>query len=276
MTLIPRQIESASFEELLDTLGVRQGGVYFVHSNWDRMEFFGLSYQQVIETLQSRIGEEGLLCFPTYPWIYKYHPVLLEIPYEPEAPFSTLATPSRMGLLTEIFRRFPGVYRGAHPWVPVAVWGKSAEALVDGVHTCSELYGSGSCFGRLLERDVQVLGLGVSVGTSSFSHYPDWLMREEVSFSSFETLAVKSVELSSGTIEEGLRFEIVPEHVQKIFSPKTLFEQDRQLQDALTFVSLEGNFFFAHSAAAFTEAALREYGQLNVEVDYPCWFMEKF
>ena len=240
------------------------------------MEFFGLSYQQVIETLQGRIGKDGLLCFPTYPWIYKYHPVPLEIPYEPETPFSTSGTPSRMGLLTEIFRRFPDVHRGANPWVPVAAWGQDAEKLVEGVHFCSELYGAGSCFGRLIERDVQVLGLGVSVGTSSFSHYPDWLMREKVSFSSFETLPVASVELTDGTVQEGLRFEIVPEHVQKVFSPKTLFERDRELQEALTFVSLEGNFFFSHSAAAFTDAALREYKQLNEAVDYPCWFTEKF
>lgn len=255
------QAYAISFDALLDRLAIEPGGVYFVHSNWDRLQRFGAPATEIIRALQARITPDGLLCFPTYPWIYKSYPRTIELKFRAENTFVPAKTPSRSGLLSEIFRRSPDVHRSAHPWVPVAAWGNRGQSVVAGAESVQDLYDPESAFGRLLAADVAVVGLGVSVGTSSFGHYPDWLFRHRVGYRIFEVVTVA-----------GRPFEIIPEAIQRITFPAPMFENDPELKAALRFVNLYENYFFSHKARAFTEAACKELELALARDGFPCWF----
>ena len=81
--------------------------------------------------------------------------------------FDVRSTPSRMGAVTEHFRRLPGVRRSLHPTHSVCARGPGAEELVRGHADASTPFGEGTPFEALIDRGAyQVwLGLGIEIFT---------------------------------------------------------------------------------------------------------------
>jgi aminoglycoside 3-N-acetyltransferase len=70
--------------------------------------------------------------------------------------FDVRRTPSRMGLLSELFRRSPGVVRSVHPTHPVACWGEDAASVAAGHPGSATPCGSGSPFESLWARGARL------------------------------------------------------------------------------------------------------------------------
>ena len=87
-------------------------------------------------------------------------------------------TPSRMGLVSEVFRRSPGVVRSIHPTHPVAAWGDRAETLIAGHLQASTPCGAGSPYHRLLEFDGRIVMLGADVTSLTFFHTAEALLAD--------------------------------------------------------------------------------------------------
>lgn len=167
---------------LLHRLGVAQGDVVMVHSSFDRFEGFQGSLRDVMQVLQEAVGDEGGLLMPTLPFSgnaleYARTNTILDV----------RRTPSRMGFMTEIFRRLPGVSRSLHPTHPVAGWGAKAPRLLDGHSSARTPCGAGSPFEKLVEADGKVVLIGVSVRTMTFFHYLEEELEERMPFSPFTT-----------------------------------------------------------------------------------------
>ena len=90
-----------------------------------------------------------------------------------------------MGLLTELFRRTPGVIRSVHPTHSVAVWGADAAALVAGHVHAKTPCGVGSPYARLIDRDGKILFLGCDVKVMTFFHTVEELLEPRMPFSPF-------------------------------------------------------------------------------------------
>ncbi len=99
--------------------------------------------------------------------------------------FDVRRTPSRMGLLTELFRRSAGVLRSVHPTHPVAAWGRDAAALVEGHHAARTPCGEGSPYARLLERRGKILLMGTGIGVLTFFHTIEELLEQKLPVSPF-------------------------------------------------------------------------------------------
>ena len=117
----------AELAQVLHRVGLREGDSTLVHSSFDAFEGFDGKPSDVIEVLKEAIGPRGLLMMPTIPfsgtaidWA-RSHPLV-----------DLRRTPSRMGLISEIFRRSPDVIRSVHPTHPVAAWGAQAAECVAG------------------------------------------------------------------------------------------------------------------------------------------------
>ncbi len=164
----------------LDQLGIRPGDTLMVHSSFDRFAGFSGKPSDVVRVLQEAVGTQGTLLMPTLPFTGT------AVDYVSRSSiFDVRRTPSQMGLLTELFRRSPGVIRSVHPTHPVAAWGaRVTEMLVDHHLACTPC-GLGSPFARLLEADGRILLLGTDIRSATFFHYIEEVLEPVMPVSPF-------------------------------------------------------------------------------------------
>jgi len=156
----------ADLQRALRQLGVGPGDVLMVHSAFDSFLGFQGGPVDVIRTLQEVIGAGGTLTMPTLPFRGTAVEYALGDPV-----FDVRQTPSRMGLITEMFRRSPGVVRSIHPTHSVAAWGASAHAIIAGHERAETPCGRLTPYGRLLDHDGKILLMGVSPSTMTFCYF---------------------------------------------------------------------------------------------------------
>jgi aminoglycoside 3-N-acetyltransferase len=175
------------FERLLQRLDVQPGDVVMVHCSFARFEGFRGSLGDAVHALQNAVGSTGGLLMPTLPFSG------LAVDY---ARLNTVLdvkrTPSHMGILSEIFRRMPGVSRSLHPTHPVAGWGAKVPRALGTHRSARTPCGAGSPFEKLVEADGKVLLLGVDVRSMTFFHYLEEELESRMPFSPFtkETFAL--------------------------------------------------------------------------------------
>ena len=155
-TVDRRTLSKSHFINLLQELGFNPGATVMVHSSFShiRRRVPQMSPSMLIALLQDQIGPEGTLLMPTFP----FHGSQGE--YADKFPrFDVQKTPSKVGILTEVFRQTQGVVRSKHPTHSVAAWGRHANEIVS-THHLGPTFGVTSPFYRLREFDGIVVGLG--------------------------------------------------------------------------------------------------------------------
>lgn len=165
---------------VLRSVGVRSGDVIMVHSAIDRFAAFKGTPTDIIETLKAAVGEDGAVLMPTIPF------TRTAVEYAKTAPvFDVMRTPSRVGLLTELFRRSDGVVRSVHPTHPVAAWGRDSLRLVEGHEFAGSPCGAGSPYEKLLDLDGKIVFLGVPIDVLTFFHTIEARLEPTMPFSPF-------------------------------------------------------------------------------------------
>ena len=113
--------------------------------------------------LDALIGHlsRGLLALPTLSWntVDASHPR-----------FSVARTPSCVGMLTELFRQRPGVFRSWHPTHSLAACGADAQAFVSGHERFDTPCARQSPWGRLVDRNGLALFIGCGIGCNTLIH----------------------------------------------------------------------------------------------------------
>jgi aminoglycoside 3-N-acetyltransferase len=171
---------ASDLENSLRTLGIGTADIVLVHSSYDAFEGFTGRPTDVITVLKSVVGLTGGIMMPTLPFTGT------AVGYARASPvFDVRRTPSRMGLLTELFRRSPDVLRSVHPTHPVAVWGRDAAALIEGHHSATTPCGRDTPFARLLERQGKILLMGTDIGVLTFYHTIEDLLEHELPLEPF-------------------------------------------------------------------------------------------
>jgi aminoglycoside 3-N-acetyltransferase len=164
----------------LHKLGVQPGGVLLVHSSFDNFTGFEGKATDVNLTLCESVTPTGTIVMPTLPFSGT------AIDYVSSgAVFDARKTPSRMGLLTELFRRQPGTLRSAHPTHSVAAFGRLAEELISDHHLAKTPCGKGTPYGRLLDTGGNILFMGTDIGVMTFFHYVEEELESQLPFSPF-------------------------------------------------------------------------------------------
>ena len=157
---------AADLKRALPPLGVHPGDVLMVHSGFDGFLGFHGGPVDVIRALQEAVGPGGTLMMPTMPFRGTAIEYALSDPV-----FDARHTLSRMGLITEVFRRSPGVVRSLHPTHSVAVWGSRADAIIAGHELAETPCGRLTPYGRLLDYDGKILLAGVPPSTMTFAYF---------------------------------------------------------------------------------------------------------
>lgn len=172
-------------EDIVSTLkkiGVSEGQTLMVHTSLSSLGFVCGGAQIVIEALLECVGEEGTVMMPTQSW-KNLDPKAGVHWEEPEEWWQAIRdhwpaynkeiTPTNtMGVVAEMFRRWPGAMRSDHPARSVAAYGKHAQYLTQD-HDLSNIFGEGSPIGKLYELDGLVLLLGVGYDKNTSLHLAD-------------------------------------------------------------------------------------------------------
>lgn len=164
----------ADLEAALRKVGVDAGDVVCVHCSYDAFRAFSGRPSDVVEVLQRLVGAKGVVMMPTMPFTGT------AVDWAAAHPTVDLRrTPSRMGLVSELFRRSPGVLRSIHPTHPVAAWGERAGELIANHAQAKTPCGEGSPYHQLLEHDGRIVFLGADVTSLTFFHTVEALLADQ-------------------------------------------------------------------------------------------------
>ncbi len=140
----------------LKELGLPEGCVVMVHSALSAFGEVEGGAETVIEALLEAIGPQGTLLMPAMAF---------------DSPFRVESSPSDVGLITEVFRNYPGVTRSLHPTHSIAGMGPLVEELIAGHIDQPSALGPESPWGRLARRnDAYILFLGCDQDRNTLLH----------------------------------------------------------------------------------------------------------
>ena len=160
--LLPILHGTYSAKEIVSDLKVRvpeDFEIIMVHSAFDRLlPMYKGSALDLLKELIDYCGKDRTLAMPAF--------VLGGRLYDKATYFSTHSfdinrTPSEMGLLTELFRRTPGVVRSLHPTHSVCALGPLADKLTAGHGAAPTRTGKGTPFEFMNRHRTAIVGLGI-------------------------------------------------------------------------------------------------------------------
>jgi|SRR5882672_897548 len=139
--------------------------ILMVHTSISDMQpMYQGTARGVVELLLRLVGPERTLAMPAFffgsPELYN------RAYYRRHARFDVRRTPSQMGLVTELFRRWPGVMRSLHPTHSVCAVGPLAYELLATHHLSPWACGELSPFGIMGQRKTAIVGLGTEYSRS--------------------------------------------------------------------------------------------------------------
>jgi aminoglycoside 3-N-acetyltransferase len=172
---------SAELAAALRRAGVAEGDQLMLHSAFDRRHGFRGSVTNLIDCLTTTVGKQGGVYMVSLPYASSTAEYLRRDPV-----FDVRRTPSRMGLISEFFRRQPGVIRSEHPTHPILGRGLQAPRVLEGHARCAYGCGPGSPFERLLQRAGKVAFLNVPMDTMTYFHYLEHLIAPSLPFPLYE------------------------------------------------------------------------------------------
>jgi len=258
-------VSALVYDDVFDQLDVRAGDTLFLHAAADRLGLNARQTMELVESLLGRIGNRGTLLVPSYTW---------RGPDDRPAQDSVLdvqRSPSAVGLLSEVFRRMSGTLRSEHYWVPVCGRGRLARSLLAGQAQVVQPFAPGATFFRLLEADAKVVGLGVSLNTSSLSHLPDYAFESAYPFPIFSLAPITGrIRRATGRVIETRTF-IVPGEIMRNYKPSALFAASEKLSAAVRRADVGTTIRFAYPLRTYYEEGLRVGGRALHEGRLPPW-----
>jgi len=145
--------------------GIKKGDILFIHSSLKGLGYIENGPQTIIDAFKSVIGKEGTLIFPVFTIDMTMEKTLLS-----DSVFCPKTSPSTVGAISNYFLKNDFVFRSLHPTHSVAAWGKHAEFITKNHHTANSNFGKDTPFGRFLELNGKLLGLGIKYDNVTFYH----------------------------------------------------------------------------------------------------------
>ncbi|MCE7735812.1 MAG: AAC(3) family N-acetyltransferase [Candidatus Heimdallarchaeota archaeon] len=189
-------------------LGINRGDVIIVHSSLSRMGWTIGGPVAVIDALMSVVSNDGTIVMPTHtssntdpkdwvnPPVPKAWHDLIRSSYPPYQ--AELTPTSGVGVIPEVFRKFPKVVRSDHPNVSFAAWGKEGVNITNS-QVLEYGLGKDSPLDKIYNLDGKILLLGVGYDSNTSLH----LAEETANFPS-----KKTIRQSSAVLREGNRVRV--------------------------------------------------------------------
>ncbi len=155
-----------TLKKQLADMGIRPDGTLLVHSSMKAIGEVEGGADTVLDALCDYMAD-GLLVLPTHTWRQMN---------ETYTVFDSRTEPSCVGLLTNLFMKRDGVVRSLHPTHSVAAVGKDAEKYTAGEELTTTPCARHGCWGKLYDRQAQILFLGCSLKSNTYLHgVEEWI-----------------------------------------------------------------------------------------------------
>ena len=161
-TWLGKPLSKDQFRYILsELLQINRGDSILVHCSFGNLKA-GFSPSEAVEILMEVVGYEGNILMPYYPedsvrWL------------EEGKVFDVRSTPTRSGILSSTFAKYPGVEKSLHPIKSLAAWGKDRNYLIDSHHESTTPYDRKSPYYKLLNlKNSKTIGIGTY--KNSFIH----------------------------------------------------------------------------------------------------------
>ncbi len=248
------------FNQLLDQLDILRGDVVYLHTSFKRMAYLSLSGEEFIKILIERLGEQGTLVLPSFAWNLdkSERPWKGYQDYFDSRPiFDVRHTPANIGWIPELFRGMPGVHRSTNYWWPICARGALAAELTAHQERIVHPYGPGSSFDLLRLHEVKLLGLGVSLNTTSLAPVADYGLGARHTQRVFTDEPQKGVIIDDGgTSLETYSFWLQPQ-VVRLIKPGVLIEESIELRGSMRRADEDSNINFSYPYSVYHREALR-------------------
>lgn len=251
---------------VLEALEVPKGQVIYVQSSVDWLQRAGLTAAGTLVDLLEWASPSGTVVMPSYP----FHSTHLE--YLRQSPtFDVRRTPAAIGLLPESFRRTRGAARSLDPDFSIAALGPDAQEIVGSAAAEPDPFGPDSSYQRMLDRGCTLVGMGVSLNTTSFIHLID--SRSEAGYPA----PVYEQELFSTTVIDaaGGAHPVARKAIRPIFQqrikPSNVNVEMRPSDAVFRNIEIGGACFFKWDLNAWAEWCLAHARERAAVRQWPCW-----
>jgi len=181
---------------LAEELKINTGSIVFVHSSVDNLNIT-FDTLRLLEILLETVGEEGTLVFPCWHFTFRAEDSL-----KSGKVFDVGRSPSALGMLSEMARRYPGAKRSLHPTNSIVAIGKKAEAIVGSHHTDIYPCGEKSPYFLSMQMGGIITGIGVNANFMSFVHCPEDVLKQKFPLKTrLDHVFEAKVKKEDGTIE---------------------------------------------------------------------------
>lgn len=178
-----------------------------VHASWMPTSGFQGSPLAMIESLKSTVGEEGLLIMPSM----TYHNQSSREFLETGKPVDLRRSPSKMGILSEVFRRNRAVQRSQSVTHPILAWGKGSKVLIEGQAQNDKPFGQDSVFGRLLKLNGKVLCINTPFSSITFTHHLEDRIAGHLPFPLYDAQPMTGILIDQAGNEKELKAFVLSE-----------------------------------------------------------------
>jgi len=167
-------LSEAEFKKILtEELKIAKGSIAFIHSSVDNLNI-RFDTLRILEILLETVGQEGTLVFPCWHFTYRAEEYL-----KSGKVFDVRRSPSALGMLSEMARRYPGAKRSLHPINSIVAIGKDAAAITSSHHTDIYPCGEKSPYFLAMKMGGIIAGIGVNANFLSFVHCPEDVIKEQ-------------------------------------------------------------------------------------------------
>ena len=151
------RFDASHFREIFQ----RGNRVLCVHSSLKHIGYIDGGPEKLIQPLLDAAGDKGTLIMPVFTYSFEGRNEYI--------PFDLKHSPSQTGLLTEIFRTWPGTIRSNHPTHSFAARGNLAEYITSD-HSQTSAFGINSPLHKLFNLGGMVLLFGTGFESCSLVH----------------------------------------------------------------------------------------------------------
>lgn len=149
--------QSDLIQDLL-SIGIKKGDTLLVHSSLSKIGYVEDGPKTVVNALLEVVGETGNLLMPNSPNNQYQADYIKSL-----SVFDVTESPSKLGSITEYFRKLPNAVRSAHPTEPVSCIGPDAAYFTSTHFGSLTPYTKESPFYKVSEKKGKILYIGVTL-----------------------------------------------------------------------------------------------------------------